>query len=417
MNRRLTALFAALEAALAVGLGLGLLIVPLTFMWAFQYDLQVEWPVFYRAAADIWLLGHSVDLRIAAELPGLAEASEPFHATIGLLGVGLVTALLGVRSGRRLLETDHPAIALVATLVVFAGLSMVVTLTAASSVALPSRPQGVILPTLIFAAGVAFGAVVPGSYTRRRPPSPRSGVATRASDFVSDTVPEEIVAGIAWSLRIGGMVTAGLFAVSAVLVAFLFAVGYTTVIGIYESLQAGVLGGAAITIGQLALLPNLITWTAAWLVGPGFAIGEGSSISPLGTSVGPVPSLPVFGAIPTAELPFGFVGLAVPVVIAFLAGALLRQRIGRSPVGPSTRATLAIGAGSGVTAGILLGLLVWASSGAAGPGRLASVGANPLLVGAIAALEVGIAATLGLLAAGRRSNEDNRADEWSEATR
>jgi hypothetical protein len=52
---------------------------------------------------------------------------------------------------------------------------------------------------------------------------------------------------------------------------------------------------------------------------------------------------------------------------------------------------------TGVVAGILLGVLAWWSGGAIGPGRLVEVGPNPLLVGVIATVEVGIAACAGLM--------------------
>jgi hypothetical protein len=52
----------------------------------------------------------------------------------------------------------------------------------------------------------------------------------------------------------------------------------------------------------------------------------------------------------------------------------------------------------GIVGGVLLGLLAWVSGGAAGPGRLADVGPNALLVGLFAALEFGVPATIGLLA-------------------
>jgi hypothetical protein len=42
-------------------------------------------------------------------------------------------------------------------------------------------------------------------------------------------------------------------------------------------------------------------------------------------------------------------------------------------------------------------LLAWWSGGALGPGRLVDIGPNPMLVGAFAALEVGVAAVLGML--------------------
>src|SRR3954447_23611791 len=106
MNRPFTALLAGLEALLGAGIGFGVLLVPLTALWAIQYELGVDWSVFYRAAADTWLLGHGTDVRFAldpavAAAVGLPGAADPFVVTVGALGPALVTALLAVRAGGR----------------------------------------------------------------------------------------------------------------------------------------------------------------------------------------------------------------------------------------------------------------------------------------------------------------------------
>jgi hypothetical protein len=186
-------------------------------------------------------------------------------------------------------------------------------------------------------------------------------------------------------------------AVASVLVAGSLVLSYAPIIGLYESVHTGVLGGVALTLGQLAILPNLVVWGVSWLVGPGFAIGTASAVSPLGTHLGPLPAVPVLGALPTGDLGFGFLGLLVPVLAGFLAAVVIRSRM------PSvdTRGAfgqVGLGIGIGISAGVLLGLLAWFSGGAAGPGRLADIGPNPWLVGAFAALEIGLAAVAGLLA-------------------
>ena len=63
--------------------------------------------------------------------------------------------------------------------------------------------------------------------------------------------------------------------------------------------------------------------------------------------------------------------------------------------------TLVTGLGIGVVGGVVLGLLAWWSGGAAGPGRLVDVGPDPVAVGALAALELGIGAVAGFAASGR----------------
>ena len=175
---------------------------------------------------------------------------------------------------------------------------------------------------------------------------------------------------------------------------------YARIIQLYESLHTELVGGVAITAGQLALLPDLVIWTASWFVGPGFAIGAGSTVSPLGTTLGPIPAIPVLGALPPSGLAFGFAGLLVPVVAGFLAGAAVRARL-LEQLGEGRALAMGVAAiGGGVFGGLLLGLLAWAASGSAGPGRLGQVGPDPWAVGIVAAIEFAVAIALGLASGG-----------------
>ncbi len=60
---------------------------------------------------------------------------------------------------------------------------------------------------------------------------------------------------------------AGLLLIASLITAGAIAVKYAPIITLYESLHTEALGGVAITLGQLALLPDLVVWTASWLVG------------------------------------------------------------------------------------------------------------------------------------------------------
>jgi uncharacterized membrane protein YeaQ/YmgE (transglycosylase-associated protein family) len=106
----------------------------------------------------------------------------------------------------------------------------------------------------------------------------------------------------------------------------------------------------------------------------------------------------VLGALPSGDSAWSFVWILVPIIAGFLAGALLRTSTpGETPL----LRTILTGLGMGVSAGVILGFLTWAASGSAGPGRLETVGANPWWVALFVALEVGLAASLGLFAASR----------------
>lgn len=410
MNRPLTVVFAALEALLVAGIGIGITLVPLSVMWAFQYGLQVDWIVFWRAAADTWMLGHGVDLKltldpVTATTVGFPDAATPFLLTIAPLGFALLTLLLAYRAGRRIAETPHFLVGLGVALASFALLSLTIVMTALHESARPSIWQGVLLPTLVFAAGLALGG---GIAIRRLTALHRAGTVRTDATLGAITsrlaaVPGETASFVRASVTGGVAAVAAIVAVAALAVAVLLLVGYAEVIALYESGHVGVLGGIALTIAQLAFLPNLVVWAISWFVGPGFAIGVGSSIGPLGTNLGPVPAVPFLGAMPTGDLAWGFLGLLVPVLAGFFAGLLVRRTLVQGirmpvPVGRVVLAGLCIGA----VAGIILGLLAWFSAGAAGPGRLVEVGPSPWLVALFATLEVGGAAALGLLSVRNR---------------
>lgn len=399
MNRQLTLLFAAFEALLVVAIGIAIPLVPLTLLWGIHYGLAIDWTVFWRAAVDIWLVGHGTDIRVVLDPTvssalGLAGASTPVVITIALLGFSLLTVLLGVRAGRRVAETSHALLGTLASLATFGAASLVVTFSALQVVARPSLWQGTLLPTLVFAVGLLIGSQVVSSKSRVVGPLRRWILGW----------PAHVRTIIATSLRGGAIAAAGLLTISSIVTMLAIVTSYAEIIRLYEALHTEVLGGVAVTLGQLALLPNVVVWAASWLIGPGFAIGAGSTVSPLATSLGPIPGIPLLGALPSGDFAFGFLGLLAPVVVGFLVAAAFGPRI----AGELRRRELAIVAvGIGFIAASIIGLLVWASAGSAGPGRLSEVGPQPWIVMAWAFVEFSVAAGLGLLASARPERADD----------
>ncbi|EPR76241.1 putative membrane protein [Leifsonia rubra CMS 76R] len=393
MNRQLTLLFAAFEALLVVAIGIAIPLVPLTLLWGIHYGLAIDWTVFWRAAVDIWLVGHGTDITVVLDPTvsaslGLAEANTPVTITIALLGFALLTGLLGIRAGRRVAETSHAVLGTLASLATFGAASLVVTFSALHPLANPSLWQGTLLPTLVFAVGLLIGGQVVTAKSRAIGPVRRWVLGW----------PTHVRTIVVTSLRGGAISAAGLLTIASIATMLAIVTSYAEIIRLYESLHTEVLGGVAITLGQLAILPNLIVWTASWLVGPGFAIGTGSTVSPLATSLGPIPAIPVLGALPDGEFAFGFMGLLAPVVVGFIVAAVLGPRI----AGELRRRELAIVAvGVGAIAAIIVGLLVWVSAGSAGPGRLQDVGPQPWTVAAWAFVEFSVAAGLGLFTSAR----------------
>ncbi len=395
MPRWLTALFAAAETLLVVVIGVGIPLVVATLVWAVQYGFGADYIVIWRSAADLWLLGHGVDVtftldpQTAAGL-GLPGAELPVDFTIALLGFALLTVLLAARAGRRVSEAGHPIVGAIAAVLVFAGASVAIVLPALDPSARPSIVQGVVQPTLIFAAGLLIGMAT----SSLRPAQAGPDRFARAVRRVVGRIPVGLRVGIDGSVRGALAAVAGLVAISALLTALAFAISFTRMIALYETLHTEVLGGAVLTVAQLAILPNAVLWTASWLVGPGFAVGTGSTVGPFATMLGPVPPLPVFGAIPSESTAVGWLALIAPLAAGLIAGMLTHRRI-RWAIRDWW--AVLVGIVAGVLAGFVIGILASWSGGAAGPGRLVDLGPDGAQVGVWAGVEFAVAIVLGML--------------------
>ncbi|MEI5137272.1 DUF6350 family protein [Streptomyces libani] len=128
----------------------------------------------------------------------------------------------------------------------------------------------------------------------------------------------------------------------------------------------------------LALLPNAAVWGAAYGLGPGFTVGAGSTVAPLGTSAHPVlPQLPLLSGLPDAGPgnPLTWAVAVVPVA----AGVLLARQVARSATAPDspgapwswwpTACVAALGAGA---CGVVMAVLAGLAGGALGTGALAA---------------------------------------------
>ncbi|GAA1962430.1 cell division protein PerM [Agromyces allii] len=408
MRRTTIALLASLEAFVAALIGFALAIVPLMLLWAVHFGLTVDAMVFVHAGAGVWLLGHGVNLTaqidpVTASRTGLEGAGDPFTISIALLGIALLSLAAGVRVGRRSAAAGHALTGAIAAMSVFAlagaGAGLLV-----DSPALHANPWwSVGLPAFVVGLGALIGSV--GESVR----NPSTDVAR--AGFVRRGVaalPPLLTELVGVSVRVGAGAAFGVLAVAGVLVAVAVMLDYATIAGLYQALDPGIDGGIAITMAELALLPNVIVWAAAWLLGPGFALGTGSVVSSGATVLGPVPGIPLLGALPETSPALGGLWLVVPVLLGFVGAWIVATARGRAASGVGTEwwRPLAIAAGSALVAGLTLGLLAWWSAGAVGPGRLADVGPDGLAVGLAGATTVGIGALVGGFAALLRRREE-----------
>lgn len=396
MTRRVTALMSAFEALLIVAIGIAVPLSILTIMWAAQFGFQIDWVVFWRVAVVIWLIGHGVDVTFQLDAQtalalGVTGVGEPFLVSLALSGFALCTALAGVVMARRLRREPHRVLGELVALTTVVVLSGLLVLTVSTEGVLPSRWQAVLFPGLVFGLGLAIGSI--GATNPAR---------VRLRRMIAEGTQPWVTAGGA-ALRAGLGTVATVIVAASLVTTIALMLGYGQVIALYESVQAGVLGGIALTAAQLALLPTLVIWAASWLVGPGFAVGAGSTVSPIATTLGPLPSVPVLGALPSEPSPLGFMTLIVPVLAAFIAGLAVRPRLVAALDGEPPRWwALGTAALASLIAAAAMGFLAFVGAGAAGPGRLAEVGPDPVTVGLWMFVETLIGASLGLLAGGVR---------------
>ena len=411
MNARLNAFATVLDVVVLVGLGLGLLFAPLTLVWAFDDGFATDLLLSWAIAVDGWMLGHGVPLTLTldptlAQSLSLGESSSTFVVDIALLGLGLITLLWGYRIGRRSGTRIYPVSTWFVAVGTLVGLSFVMVFFLPQHMVTMELMDALVRPALFLAAGLALATWV-GS----RAPGGR---------VLEGVLPETVLAVIRTGVKTAGASVLGLVALASLAIAGLDMWSFGTKIVLYESLQPGVWGIITLSIAQLALLPTAIVWGAMWMVGPGFAVGTGALVSPLGTTVQAVPALPLLGIIPSNP-PIGAIMIvAVPLAVAFIAGvAATTMLLGKNPgnlwrnVGDTEfhhQPLVQILAASAV-AGVLgsFGGFVLASmtSGSAGPGRFQNVGADPAQIALWWGLEIFVGVFLGLLsgALGRRGQK------------
>jgi len=408
MNARLNALATVLDVLVLVGLGLGLFFAPLTLVWAFDDGFSTDLVVSWAIAVDGWLLGHGVPLTfsldpVLAQSLGLGELTTTFVVDIALLGIGLLTLLWGYRIGRRSGTRIYPVSTWFLAVGTLVGVTFVMVFFLPIHMVSVSMMDALVRPALFLATGLALATWV-GS----RAPGGR---------VLDSALPDSLLAVLRTGIKAGGASVLGLLSVASIAVAILLVASFGSVVSLYESLQPGTWGIIALSMAQLALLPTAIIWSALWMVGPGFALGTGALVSPVGTTLQIVPALPLLGIIPD-DVPAGaLIIVALPLLVSFMAGVgattmLLGEKPGqlwrdvhstelyRQPLVLVLCASVLAGA---VTA---LGGFVLASltSGAAGPGRFITVGADPGQVALWWGVEAGVGVVLGLIsgALGRR---------------
>jgi hypothetical protein len=311
------------------------------------------------------------------------------------LGMLLVVAVTAWRAGSGLADAaealgEHDRLRLA-----LAAVAQAATFTAGTMAAAPFATLGTSRASLPGVGAAAFGVFIL-----------TGGVAFVRSTALRAWFGERLPRWLGPVVRAGAAATLVYCAIAALVMAGSLVAHHAQV----ESLSAALGGGPGsvpvLLLGILAA-PNAVAAGVGYLSGPGFTVGTGTTVTLFGSAHGTLPAFPVLGAIPGER--------AGPVVWAAAALAALGAAIAITRVASRAQrwlGSLGLAALGSLAGGLFVLVLTWQGGGAAGDGRLRTVGASPWQAGcAVAAAQLVLCtALLGLVAAKRALTPDDV--EW-----
>lgn len=365
-HRRPLAVDAALAALSAAGLPLVALELVVLLAWATDARTAASARAAARVAASAFLLAH----RVRLEVPGGALG-------VPLLGLALAPALLLARTGRVLARARGvrglrgAAGLAAATGAAYAGVLGLVALLAGGSTVRPS-----VLGALLAGAVTGTGATAAGVLTGPA----RTAVAARLPQPARWVLAGALAGAVA-------VLGAGALLAGAALASHAASADALT-----RLLGPGPVGGVALFLLELALVPTAALYAAAVLAGPGFVVGQGTAVSVVAAHLGAQPALPLLAALPPdGPMPLPVRLLPLVVVLAGGVAGLVVVRRSTGRLGWLAAAGWAAAAAGGAAGLLSLG---WAlGDGAAGPARMALVGASVVRAGPAALGELTVGAT------------------------
>ncbi|MFB4283075.1 MULTISPECIES: cell division protein PerM [unclassified Nonomuraea] len=388
-NRRPLPVSGMLAAAATLGVGLAALTTLTLVGWiaAPRGTLGAGLPGVFRTAAQLWLAAHHAGFAIPGGRVGLLPLGLTILPAVLLYRAGRWMARdadlrlrlparlpknspkeqAGARRRAQLVLVAQAGVSLAAPYALLAGL---IALVASNEITQPFIGEALLSHfVLAFLAGALATARMIGPWR-----------------VMLRLLPERVRA-----LTVGTAVaTAVLLVAGCALVLVAVVLNFGQVRELSEVLSPGFVGGVLLILMQLLYLLNAVIWAFSYIAGPGFAIGADTLVAPTGVQLGTVPSLPLLGALPESG-PVPAWMMAV-IALPFAAGAVAGVMVARISPSPSYEAAPLWGFLSGVSTGVVAGLLAALSGGPIGGGRLATVGPSPWEVALSVAIEVGVAA-------------------------
>ena len=190
-----------------------------------------------------------------------------------------------------------------------------------------------------------------------------------ASGYSRDHEAPSMQHWISGGLKLGGLSVVVLAAASFVASVIALVAGWSRMAGIQELLGASSAADTSFIVGGQALFaPTIMAWVASWWSGVGFLTATDSLHSPTVAGAGPIPPIPLLGAVPQTA-PGMWVILA-PIALGIGLGVVAARSFRREHLLHQTaQGVLASLITASVTA-----LWMWSATMSLGSVRLASMG-------------------------------------------
>ena len=190
-----------------------------------------------------------------------------------------------------------------------------------------------------------------------------------ASGYSRDHEAPSMQHWISGGLKLGGLSVVVLVAASFVASVIALVAGWSRMEGIQELLGASSAADTSFIVGGQALFaPTVMAWAASWWSGAGFLTATDSLHSPAVAGTGPIPPIPLLGAVP--ESAPGLWVILAPIVLGVGLGVVAARSFRREHLlHQSAQGVLASVIMASVTA-----LWMWSATMSMGSVRLASMG-------------------------------------------
>ena len=190
-----------------------------------------------------------------------------------------------------------------------------------------------------------------------------------ASGYSRDHEAPSMQHWISGGLKLGGLSVVVLVAASFVASIIALVAGWSRMAGIQELLGAASAADTSFIVGGQALFaPTVMAWAAAWWSGAGFLTATDSLHSPTVDGPGPIPPIPLLGAVP--ETAPGMWVILAPIALGIGLGVVAVRSFRREHLLHQT----AQGVLASVITASAMALWMWSATMSLGSVRLASMG-------------------------------------------